>query len=60
MNYWSAFTTNLDVTDSLWNYMEQTWKPRGEYTAHVLYNISRGWVSSFTSSLRSLKLKHCV
>lgn len=44
MNYWSAHITNLDVTDSLWNYIEDTWAPRGEYTAKVLYNISQGWV----------------
>lgn len=24
---------------------QKTWAPRGEYTAHVLYNISRGWVT---------------
>jgi hypothetical protein len=58
MNYWSAFSTNLDVTDSLWNYMEQNWQPRGEYTARVLYNISRGWVRSVVSSLRVLNLMH--
>jgi alpha-L-fucosidase 2 len=44
MNYWSAHITNLDVTDSLWNYIAYTWAPRGGYTAKVLYNISHGWV----------------
>ncbi|KAF8634070.1 hypothetical protein AX17_004332 [Amanita inopinata Kibby_2008] len=45
MNYWSAEMTNLDVSDSLFNYFEKNWIPRGEYTARVLYNISRGWVT---------------
>ncbi|PFH51636.1 glycoside hydrolase family 95 protein [Amanita thiersii Skay4041] len=45
MNYWSAEMTNLDVSQSLFNYFEKTWVPRGEYTARVLYNISRGWVT---------------
>jgi alpha-L-fucosidase 2 len=50
MNYWMAQITNLDVTDSLWNYIEKTWAPRGEYTARVLYNITRGWVSILESA----------
>lgn len=63
MNYWSAETTNLDVSQSLFDYMEvnvpvhmthevsyvpfpqKTWAPRGAYTAEVLYNITRGWVT---------------
>ncbi|KIL62802.1 glycoside hydrolase family 95 protein [Amanita muscaria Koide BX008] len=45
MNYWSADMTNLDVSRPLFNYFEKTWAPRGEYTAKVLYNISRGWVT---------------
>ncbi|KAF8631453.1 hypothetical protein AX15_002391 [Amanita polypyramis BW_CC] len=45
MNYWSAEMTNLDVTRPLFNYFEKTWAPRGEYTARVLYNVSRGWVT---------------
>ncbi|KAG6886580.1 hypothetical protein C0995_006789, partial [Termitomyces sp. Mi166 len=45
MNYWSAEMTNLDVTIPLFNYFEKTWAPRGAYTAQVLYNISRGWVT---------------
>ena len=24
---------------------QKTWAPRGEFTARVLYNISRGWVT---------------
>ncbi|KAI0782786.1 glycoside hydrolase family 95 protein [Abortiporus biennis] len=45
MNYWFAEMTNMDVTKSLFDYMEKTWAPRGAYTAQVLYNISRGWVT---------------
>ncbi|KAL5504959.1 hypothetical protein ACEPAH_7622 [Sanghuangporus vaninii] len=44
MNYWFAEATNLDVTQSLFDYLEKTWAPRGAYTAQVLYNITRGWV----------------
>lgn len=45
MNYWFAELTNMDVTQPLWDYMEKTWAPRGHYTAQVLYNTSRGWVT---------------
>ncbi|KAJ7220491.1 glycoside hydrolase family 95 protein [Mycena pura] len=45
MNYWSAEMSNLDVTSSLFTYFEKNWAPRGAYTAQVLYNISRGWVT---------------
>ncbi|KAE9402567.1 glycoside hydrolase family 95 protein [Gymnopus androsaceus JB14] len=45
MNYWSAEMSNLDVTSSLWNYIEKTWAPRGATTAQLIYNISRGWVT---------------
>ncbi|KAF7313804.1 Glycoside hydrolase family 95 protein [Mycena chlorophos] len=45
MNYWSAEMSNLDVTESLFTYFEKNWAPRGAYTAQVLYNISRGWVT---------------
>lgn len=45
MNYWFAEMTNLDVTSSLFNYFENTWVPRGRYTAEVLYNVSHGWVT---------------
>ncbi|CCO32224.1 hypothetical protein BN14_06278 [Rhizoctonia solani AG-1 IB] len=44
MNYWIAEMTNLDVTSSLWDYMEKTWAPRGTETAKILYNITRGWL----------------
>ncbi|KLO13238.1 glycoside hydrolase family 95 protein [Schizopora paradoxa] len=45
MNYWFAETTNMNVSASLFNYMQKTWAPRGAYTANVLYNISQGWVT---------------
>ncbi|KAF8523416.1 glycoside hydrolase family 95 protein [Gautieria morchelliformis] len=45
MNYWSAEPTSLNVTASLWNYIEKNWAPRGAETAQLLYNISRGWVT---------------
>ncbi|GLB41068.1 putative glycosyl hydrolase family 65, N-terminal domain [Lyophyllum shimeji] len=45
MNYWAAEMTNLDVTSPLFDYFEKTWAPRGAFTAQVLYNISRGWVT---------------
>ncbi|KAH7920127.1 glycoside hydrolase family 95 protein [Leucogyrophana mollusca] len=45
MNYWSAEMGNLDVAESLFNYIESTWAPRGAETALVLYNISQGWVT---------------
>lgn len=45
MNYWSAEMSNLDVTLPLFTYFEKNWAPRGAYTAQVLYNISRGWVT---------------
>lgn len=45
MNYWFAEMTNLDVSHSLFNYFENTWVPRGAYTAEILYNISHGWVT---------------
>ncbi|KAI1323734.1 glycoside hydrolase family 95 protein [Xylariaceae sp. FL0255] len=44
MNYWAAEQTGLQATESaLFNYMEDTWVPRGIETARLLYNGS-GWV----------------
>ncbi|KAL4903353.1 alpha-fucosidase A [Aspergillus multicolor] len=44
MNYWFADQTGLSETQTaLWNYMEDTWVPRGTETARLLYNAS-GWV----------------
>ncbi|KAG9044139.1 hypothetical protein FS837_008733 [Tulasnella sp. UAMH 9824] len=37
--------TDLDVTASLWDYMAKTWIPRGQQTAKILYNTTRGWVT---------------
>ncbi|KAF7324807.1 Glycoside hydrolase family 95 protein [Mycena kentingensis (nom. inval.)] len=44
MNYWSAEMSGLNVMSSLFTYFEKNWVPRGEQTAQILYNISRGWV----------------
>ncbi|GJC78151.1 alpha-fucosidase A [Colletotrichum liriopes] len=44
MNYWAADQTGLGETQgALWDYMEDTWVPRGTETARLLYNAS-GWV----------------
>ncbi|KAL4794316.1 alpha-fucosidase A [Aspergillus venezuelensis] len=44
MNYWLADQTGLSETQAaLWNYMADTWVPRGTETAHLIYNAS-GWV----------------
>ncbi|KAL5335061.1 alpha-fucosidase A [Aspergillus crustosus] len=44
MNYWVADQTGLAETQhALWNYMQDTWVPRGTETARLLYNAS-GWV----------------
>lgn len=45
MNYWAADQTGLTKTQpALWNYMQDTWVPRGIETAKLLYNAS-GWVT---------------
>ncbi|KAI1108548.1 glycoside hydrolase family 95 protein [Nemania sp. NC0429] len=44
MNYWGAEQTGLGATeDALWDYMEDTWVPRGSETARLLYGAD-GWV----------------
>ncbi|TGJ76148.1 hypothetical protein E0Z10_g10919 [Xylaria hypoxylon] len=44
MNYWGAEQTGLGATeDALWNYMQDTWVPRGTETARLLYGTA-GWV----------------
>ncbi|CAG2006580.1 unnamed protein product [Fusarium graminearum] len=44
MNYWVADQTGLAATQkSVWNYMTDTWVPRGTETAKLLYNAT-GWV----------------
>ncbi|KAG9311360.1 glycoside hydrolase family 95 protein [Chiua virens] len=45
MNYWFAEVTNMNVVVPLFDYFENTWAPRGAYTAWVMYNISSGWVT---------------
>lgn len=44
MNHWGADLTGLGALQSpLWNYMENTWVPRGTETAQLLYGAP-GWV----------------
>ncbi|KAI1128643.1 Six-hairpin glycosidase-like protein [Nemania abortiva] len=44
MNYWGAEQTGLGATEeALWNYMQDTWVPRGTETAKLLYG-AEGWV----------------
>lgn len=45
MNYWHADQTGLGeaTQGALWDYMEDTWVPRGTETARLIYNAS-GWV----------------
>ncbi|KAI5826662.1 glycoside hydrolase family 95 protein [Schizophyllum commune Tattone D] len=43
MNLWSAEMTGLDVTQSMFEYIEKTWVPRGKQTAQNLYNFKEGW-----------------
>ncbi|KAL3481684.1 alpha-fucosidase A [Aspergillus californicus] len=45
MNYWLADQTGLAETqEALWDYMQDTWVPRGTETAKLIYNAS-GWVT---------------
>ena len=44
MNHWGMDATGLgDLQGPLWNYMEDTWVPRGTDTARLLYGAP-GWV----------------
>lgn len=44
MNYWAADQTGLKSTSvALWNYIKNTWVPRGTETAKLLYDAP-GWV----------------
>ncbi|KAL1730890.1 glycoside hydrolase family 95 protein [Schizophyllum commune] len=45
MNLWCAELTGLDVSQSMFDYMEKTWVPRGTQTAQNLYNIDEGWTT---------------
>ncbi|PQE31682.1 glycoside hydrolase family 95 protein [Rutstroemia sp. NJR-2017a WRK4] len=45
MNLWGVDQTGLgDLQSATWDYMENTWVPRGAETAKLLYNAS-GWVT---------------
>ncbi|KAI0397029.1 glycoside hydrolase family 95 protein [Xylariaceae sp. FL0594] len=47
MNYWGAEQTGLGgatIMDALWDYMIDTWVPRGGETAKLLYGAEEGWV----------------
>ncbi|EKG13099.1 Six-hairpin glycosidase-like protein [Macrophomina phaseolina MS6] len=45
MNYWHADQTGLgELQGGLWDYMADTWVPRGTETAHMLYGAP-GWVT---------------
>lgn len=44
MNYWHADQTGLgSLYKPLWDYMQDTWVPRGTETAKLLYGAP-GWV----------------
>jgi alpha-L-fucosidase 2 len=44
MNNWHVAQTGLgDLQNALWEYMAETWAPRGAETAHLLYDAP-GWV----------------
>ncbi|OJD29787.1 glycoside hydrolase family 95 protein [Diplodia corticola] len=44
MNYWIADQTGLgELQAGLWDYIQDTWVPRGSQTARLLYNAP-GWV----------------
>lgn len=44
MNHWTADQTGLtDLQSPLWDYMADTWMPRGQETAKLLYGAP-GWV----------------
>lgn len=46
MNHWGADQTGLgELQLATWNYMQNTWVPRGTLTAQLLYNASLGWVT---------------
>ncbi|TFY55805.1 hypothetical protein EVJ58_g8016 [Rhodofomes roseus] len=63
MNHWFAEMTNMDVLLPLFNYIENTWAPRGASTAQILYNISRGWVTHDEMNLfghTGMKLEGCA
>ncbi|KAJ6443735.1 long-chain-fatty-acid-CoA ligase [Purpureocillium lavendulum] len=51
MSYWIADQTGLASTSiALWNFMRDTWIPRGRETAKLLYNAP-GWVSHHATNI---------
>ena len=45
MNYWAADQTGLSkVQHGLWNFILDTWIPRGEMSAQLIYN-AKGWIA---------------
>jgi alpha-L-fucosidase 2 len=43
-NHWHTEQTGLgDISEPLWDYMTNTWVPRGTETAYLLYDAP-GWV----------------
>lgn len=45
MNHWGVDQTGLgNLQIALWNYLENTWVPRGTETAKLLYDAP-GWVA---------------
>ncbi|KAK0653429.1 Alpha-fucosidase A [Lasiodiplodia hormozganensis] len=51
MNYWIADQTGLGhLQAGLWDYMQDTWVPRGSQTAELLYNAP-GWVLDGASNI---------
>jgi alpha-L-fucosidase 2 len=44
-NHWHTEQTGLgDIQEPLWDFMTDTWVPRGSETAHLLYDAP-GWVA---------------
>jgi alpha-L-fucosidase 2 len=55
MNHWGVSETGLDsLQEPLWNYMTDTWVPRGQQTAQILYgskSVSGAWVTHDESNI---------
>lgn len=46
MAHWTVDQTGLgDQTGPLWNFVADTWMPRGSETAYLLYNSTKGWTT---------------
>lgn len=51
MNYWLAEQTGLgSIQDGLWDYIQDTWVPRGSETAQLLFNAP-GWILDGESNI---------